>query len=486
MQLFYEGNPQIDSLTQGMKVVLNRPVVLDEPILQGESDADASGVTIYGTVLRDGGGFRMWYQAWPRSWDGTDSIGVGHAESSDGLRWRRSDCGLVECNGSSANNLTDLPFHSPSVVIDPDANPAGRYRAFGYTEPGRLRGRYPHHVNGAGYYTARSSDGLHWELDSPDPLWPGGDVIASAWDPACRCVRIALKSSLRVGGLSRRAFRTASWAAGKAAEPLTALVPDDYDDLAARSRGFNSADYYGVALMPTPGPTFGFLWNFRHQLPLGWHDSQTFCYGASGRVDLSVVYQIERGGRWLHVPGRPDWLCAEEAPAWGRGALYTASSPLDVGDETWLYFTGTVDRHGWYGHQGDRAEWYRTVGTRGGFARIGLAKWPRDRIIGCEALLREVLTLRPGTAAHGKGRFVLNASIRPGGSVRAQLVDAARRPIAGYRFDDCETAPVNLREIEVRWKGRDGLPRLDTGRSIKAQVEIVRGTVYAFDFVLAA
>jgi hypothetical protein len=90
----------------------------------------------------------MWYQAWPRKWDLADSMAAGCAESDDGITWHRSAHGLVECDGTKANNLTDLQFHCPSVFIDPHANDDFRYRAVGFTRGETL-----------GYRRARSADG---------------------------------------------------------------------------------------------------------------------------------------------------------------------------------------------------------------------------------------------------------------------------------------------------------------------------------------
>lgn len=482
MQLVCEGHPQIESLSQGLRLVLNRPTVLDEPVLEGHSDADASGVSIYGSAIRESGVFRMWYQAWPRDWDGSDVVAVGCVESDDGLTWRRPRYGLMECCGTRENHLTDLPFHCPSVMMDPDADSSARYQAFGYTTPEKMGGNYAQKVGSSGYYTAHSADGLHWEVDSPDPVWPDADVITGVWDPHSGCARIALKKNTRLRGMQRRAFHTATWSKGKASQPVTALIPDEYDDLIAQQRGFASADYYGVGLMPTAGPTIGFLWNFRHQLPLAYYDPMTFHYGGIGRVDLSIVYQIERGGRWLHVPGRPDWLCAHEAPDWARGALYTASSPLDVGDETWLYFTGTKDRHGWCGHGTDYSTVIKTASDEGGFAKIGLAKWARDRIMGYETTLIDVITLVPGQERVAQGKLVVNVVTRPGGRVRAQLLDADRKAIPGYGFEESEVLSGDHLEGAVRWKGKAGLPRVAAGHPAIAQIEITRGTLFAFEF----
>ncbi len=471
MQLVCEGHSQILDVSRGLRIVLNHPTVLDQPVLQGCTDADATGASIYGSVIRDGGVYRMWYQAWPRDWDRSDVITVGCVEGDDGLSWRRPKYGLLECMGSKDNHLTDLPFHSPSVIIDPDADPARRYRAFGYTDPNKFRGVFPQRVNAAGYFTAHSSDGLHWELDSPDPLWPNADVITSVWDPVSRCGRIAMKTGRQVCGMGRRAFSTAEWKDGVATQPVSALIPDDYDDITARARGFNSGDYYGVGLMPTEGPTIGFLWNFRHQLPMD-------VWGNIGRVDISIVYQLERGGCWQHVSGRPDWISAENSPEWARGAKYTAAYPIEVGDETWLYFCGTADRHGWCGDGVDYAQWSQKVWETGGFAKIGLAKWPTGRIIGYQSDLVERISFLPRKSDHG--RLALNAVTRDGGRIRAQIVSGYdQKPIPGYSFDDCDSITGDHLSVDVRWKGKDTLP---ANPVVIAQIEITKGTLYAFDF----
>jgi len=484
MQLICEAHPQVMGLSGGLRLVLNRPTVLAEPVVQGDCDVDGSGASLYGSVIRDGGLFRMWYQAWPRRWDGRDVVAVACAESEDGLSWRRPSYGLIECAGTKENHLTNLPFHCPSVLIDPDAPAEARYRAFGFTGSGRQGPGYGHRINKDGYYTAHSPDGLHWTLDSPDPTWSGADVITSVWDPYAGCARIALKNR-RIKGIARRSFYTAEWTEGKASEPVSAFFPDEHDDMAARARGFHSADYYGVGLMPTEGATIGFLWNFRHQLPLGYYERDMFFYGSRGCVDISIVYQTERSGCWQHVTGRPDWLSAEQAPEWARGALYTAASPLEVGQESWLYFTGTMDRHGWCGDGVDyHKDWVKAAPGKRGWAKIGLAKWPKNRIMGYRADLASSIMISPGRETTREGKLVLNVVTEPGGQVRAQLLDADRKSIPGYSMNDCEPISGDHLEAKVRWRGKSSLPHTKNGESVVARIEMTKGTLYAFDFTL--
>ena len=51
----------------------------------------------------------------------------------------------------------------------------------------------------------------------------------------------------------------------------------------------------------------GFIWHFRHDLPI-WTRESRIRPGMLGRVDVSLVYQIGKRGRWTHFPGRSDWL----------------------------------------------------------------------------------------------------------------------------------------------------------------------------------
>jgi hypothetical protein len=336
-----------------------------------------------------------------------------------------------------------------------------------------MQGLYNHKVGRYGYYTAHSADGIRWSLDDEQPFYEHADVITAAYDPFAGSVLLMMKNNQLSHGLFRRTFFEGRWKNGALqSEPVRALVPDEIDDMHARMRGFNSADYYGAGLLPTAGPNIGFLWNFRHTLPLGDQDGLKQ-YGNRGPVDISLVYQLERGGGWLHLPGRPDWLSTAEMPSWASGCIYTASSPLEVGDETWLYFTGTANLHGLFGHGIDRKQALAT--TPGGISKIGLAKWPRNRLIGFQAGVPGRVRLACGEESTGQA-LRINAETAQRGRVRARLLDGEGKALKGFDFEDCVPLTKSALDHAFFWKG--GAP---AGAGL-AEVELQDATLYAFGF----
>lgn len=138
-------------LRKNLGLYLSRPRVRPEPVLTpgafGSGAPDDSAAHFYGTVLWDGGTFRMWYYAchygknpdWPpemmqqvaRSpgwFHGECPLFQGplcYAESDDGIRWNKPALGQVLFKGSRANNALDLPHTvvSGATVIKDEDDP---------------------------------------------------------------------------------------------------------------------------------------------------------------------------------------------------------------------------------------------------------------------------------------------------------------------------------------------------------------------------
>ncbi len=467
MELLFESRLEVLRATGRLRFVTAEPEVLPEPVLRPDCAADGTGANIYGSVLSDGGLLRMWYQAWPADWNGRTVDYVGYAESDDGLTWRKPALGLVR-DGPPGNNLSDLALHSPSVSIDPSAPPEARYRATGYSGPGRPGARAD--LREPGYYTAHSADGLHWVLDSASPRWRGGDVITSVYHPGRGRVEVALKHNPRAGGMPRRSIWQATLCGQEATAPLAALVPDAYDDVCAAARGYHTGDYYGMGMMPAGRGLVGFLWNFRHALPL----TPGREYGVFGAVDVSLVYQPGPGEAWLHVHGRPDFL-AHGRPSWTAGGIYTAANALDVGDEQWLYLGGAQHSHAWQLDERWQPDAARLAAMRGaGRMAIGLARWRRDRLFGFTADPAGELELDLGAVAR-PSTLVLNYAASARGSLRVELPG---RP--GYSLEEARPLAGEALAGEASWRAGTLLPAAPDA-PLTARVRLEEATLYAYE-----
>jgi len=105
----------ISAMEGKLRFVQGKPKLHESPVLAGDNHADETGASIYGTVLRDGGVSRMWYQAWPKDWDGEDVTLVGYAESCFAITTeRRAGWGcLPRVAAHSREHRTD---HWPSSI----------------------------------------------------------------------------------------------------------------------------------------------------------------------------------------------------------------------------------------------------------------------------------------------------------------------------------------------------------------------------------
>ncbi len=123
----------------------------------------------YATVIHDGPRYRMYYRGMP----GDPALQVTcYAESPDGINWTKPELGLLEVNGSRANNVILLPAppstekgaademlthnFAPMLDTNPAADPAQRFKA--------LAG------DGHALYALASADGVRWSKVRPEPV----------------------------------------------------------------------------------------------------------------------------------------------------------------------------------------------------------------------------------------------------------------------------------------------------------------------------
>jgi len=180
-RVFFAFDDESIPWRDNLKLTLEKPKKHPaNPVLSAGplGSVDGWGAILYGTVIKEGDKFRMWYIAWPQP----DKLQpqryyrpVAYAESRDGVKWEKPALGLVDFRGSKQNNLVkiepaDEPFARTNDFVsvirdDEDPDPARRYKM-----------AYIIYSQTDGFSTtatAVSPDGLRWNLANTRPFTKG-------------------------------------------------------------------------------------------------------------------------------------------------------------------------------------------------------------------------------------------------------------------------------------------------------------------------
>jgi hypothetical protein len=140
------------------------------PIIVKDKPWEGWGPYLYGTIIRDEGKLKTWYQCI----GGDDGGFVCYAESVDGIKWTKPNLGIIDFNGSTANNIVEMneDFHIPSVMKLTDAGVSdGKWVMYGFSRR-------------VGPHMAFSPDGLRWNGRTNDErLFASSDVTHYFYDP---------------------------------------------------------------------------------------------------------------------------------------------------------------------------------------------------------------------------------------------------------------------------------------------------------------
>jgi hypothetical protein len=143
----------IDSMT-GTRLQLHHPVTR-ENVLAFDKPWEGRYCG-YGTVLRDGYTYRLYYRGLPEAGkDGSPTEVTCYAESADGINWTKPSLGIFEVAGTKDNNVVlagMAPFsHNFAPFLDtrPGVEDEARYKALAGTRA-------------TGLVAFASPDGLHW------------------------------------------------------------------------------------------------------------------------------------------------------------------------------------------------------------------------------------------------------------------------------------------------------------------------------------
>lgn len=140
------------------------------PLIDRDKPWEGRG-PVFHYVMRDekAGKFRMWYSGY-HNFELPSGTTVRwptcYAESDDGVTWTKPELGLMEYEGSKANNIVILKGGMFGLIHDHrEPNRERRYKAVVWHDWRDPKGAPPE-----GYYLYTSPDGIRWALAREQPL----------------------------------------------------------------------------------------------------------------------------------------------------------------------------------------------------------------------------------------------------------------------------------------------------------------------------
>jgi len=360
------------------------PVTKSEhnPVLWPTEPWEGKVAIVYGSVLRDGDRYRMWYHG---------GAGVSYAESEDGVTWTKPLLGLHKVDGQDTNILIDrnaaegapnyLPYFYElfGVHKDEDAeDPNARY-VMGYLSIQREysgpNGDPFHGGQRRGLGVATSPDGIRWTLQES---WTTGAICdgGTYWmvDPATNNYVLYGRTKFFPPEL-KTAWAGDPWVEKNCWGRAVARV---------ESPDFRNWDFTAPASAPVvmtadiedpPGTEIYSMQVFPYEsvyvgLVQLFYNQEDACY-----LDIQLAVSHD-GVSFTRVGDRTPFIPVGTIGSWDRFNTSVANNPpIQVGDDLRIYFGGRTYRHSPY--QGD------DKGESGG--GIGFGTIPLDRFVSLDA-----------------------------------------------------------------------------------------------------
>jgi len=427
----------VEYQTEAVTRVFHAPVKHEgNPVIAGHGG--------YVNAVRDdeAGLFRMWYQEyWDQSLEPRKyTYGVAYAESEDGVTWRLPRIGRHSFKGTVDNNI---------VLLGPEAGRAECPWLMDLPEEHRRGYRYvllylTDTPNGA--RLIGSQDGITWDAGREVVIAPGfvPDTLGSiVWDPrTARFTWFTRATDIyRERGQRRKVARLQHdrlWDRWPICTENIAL-PDQLD---ART---GHHYFYGMPVRLYGGVYWGFLWPYR------------------AGEDIYTALAFSRDGRDFQRPAdRPRLLDVGPEGSWDAGMVLATPGWVEVGDEWWIYYSGTSGPHKEHepvpgiGLARLRKEGFASLRSPAGGGFVV------TRVFGC-----------PG------GRLSVNADAA-GGQVRVRVTDHKRQPVGRWGESSQLVTGDSVRH-EVTWDGVGSC--LPAGQEMRLEFEMAgRVDLYSFCF----
>lgn len=429
---------------------------------------DSYRAQFYGTVIRVGGKFRMWYAACnydptgkPGGWSNTpnydDTWRIAYAESDDGIAWTKPHLGLTEFGGNKRNNIVRLPDEIDAallnplaafVLYEPDApNPAHRYKMALYGKFFKLDPATSTRTF-VTIYPLWSADGLRWKLAGKAPKKRAYDETEAPF---------TAQRIFEIGGFYK--FDGIYYAIGQETAPDITMPNGDFTGRTVvthwsgdfvrwsqeRSFSFQRYGYRSGKMSQVEEAHEGAsVWN-RGNVLIGlygqWHGSPE---RSQWRLDLGLL--VSNNGVHFREPVADHvFLKHGDGSAWDRNGLLQGQGMVNFGDKTHIYY----------------GAWDPSIGqvTHG---EVGLATVERDRFgfLSTKSPGEGSLVTAPVHPPRAGASLSLNASELGGDSyLQVELTDKYGAPLPGYSGAAAATVGQSGLRTKVVWpRGRAATP----------------------------
>ncbi|MBL9216021.1 MAG: hypothetical protein JNG83_11140 [Opitutaceae bacterium] len=433
-----------------------------KPIVVADRPWEGDRVYVFGTILHNPAKqlFEMWYVGVPGAGEilaHTQKVYVEgfreggatpllYATSRNGVDWDKPSLGLYAFNGSKDNNIV-FDLDSATIIVDKfERDPSRRYKMVAYSTNK--------------YWSAVSPDGLHWRNDPATPILDDGDTVTMAQNPVTGEFLVYHKKpqpgsdyDRRVVWLSRSMdFR--NWT-----QPELVLVPDKIDDTWVTRPG-ERTEFYNMSVFPHAGGFLGLPTIFRVEYEGARGSTGPGQSRWAGPIDVEIASSLD-GRQWQRAWPRMNIIPQGDPGTFNGGAILgLATAPVHYGRETWVYYTVLTTNHG--GAMPPKR------------IAIARAEWRRDGYVsldaGPEGGRLETVPLR-----FARPELILNADARLG-QVRAAVLEADGRPIAGLGFAESEPLREDTIKGAMRWRGGARVP---TDRPVRVALELTSTRLYS-------
>ena len=492
-QLFLDDRFLVES-SHGIRRVLNQPIKDERnPILVPERPWEHGGIT-GGTILHQGGLFRMWYRPHYGQHEvpGNGQIlRTAYATSKDGITWERPLVGLIEYQGSKKNNLVlgnkaaGYGIHSSRVVHTPwDRDPQQQYKmllTFVRHKPPRW-----------GFGTAFSPDGIRWTAH-PEPV----KVDYHKHYGSFNTVFFDTLSERYVAYYQRRPQQKFPQPFSPSQKRYMGRMESkdfvNWTDPNYLAHGPDQTDPVGMDLFE-PSPFQYSEASYVYLNAAAWYDEftdQTWVRLGSSRDNLI----------WQWVGERRPFIPNGHQGTWDSMMIHPIFvPPVIYQDEVYFYYTAKTTKERPYRGIGKNDGALAKAGHPGGYEdfclfSVGLAKLRLDGFVSLVAGVGTgSFTTRPIQFSGSKLELNVNAATTIGATrepteitpdldygVRVEILDERGRVIPGFALEDCDPIREDNVRYPVTWKGSSDVGQL-ADKPIKLRFYLRFAKVYAFQF----